>query len=116
MRRSLGIVLAVFVLVLGAALPGEAHWRGGVWIGPVWGPGWWGPAYSYPYPYYSAPPVVIQQQPQEYVYQSRPQTGEQQYWYYCAESKAYYPYVKRCPSGWMKVIPTPQAGPPEEKE
>ena len=29
------------------------------------------------------------------------------YWYYCAESKAYYPYVKHCPAGWQRVAPQP---------
>ena len=29
------------------------------------------------------------------------------YWYYCAESSAYYPYVQQCPSGWQRVSPTP---------
>ena len=110
MKRSVAIILATLVLLLGYSLPGQAygHFRGGVYIGPGWGP-WWGPGYgySYPYPYYSPPPVVIQQAPQEYVQQPAPQPEEQQYWYYCQESKAYYPYVKKCPSGWMRVVPTP---------
>lgn len=102
MKKSLCLVFATLVLLLGYSLPGEAYWRGGIWIGP----GWWGPPYGYGYPYYPAPPVVIQQEPQEYINQSAPQP-EQQYWYYCAESKGYYPYVKNCPGGWMKVVPTP---------
>jgi hypothetical protein len=74
-------------------------------IGPGWGPGWWGPpAYPY-YPYYSyypAPPVVVEQQPQGYVQQNQP---ESDYWYYCQNPEGYYPYVKSCPGGWMKVVP-----------
>jgi hypothetical protein len=27
------------------------------------------------------------------------------YWYYCAESQTYYPYVANCPSPWMLVTP-----------
>jgi len=80
-----------------------------VWIGPGWGWGWgWDPFYypyySYPY-YYNQAPVVIQQ-PQEYVL---PETSSQEpaYWYYCKESNGYYPYVKRCPGGWLRVVPTP---------
>ena len=120
MKRSVIILLATLVLLLGYSLPGEAHFRGGVWIGPVWGPGWWGAPYGYGYPYgypyYSAPPVVIQQEPQEYVQQPAAQQPEQQYWYFCTEAKAYYPYVKKCPSGWMRVVPTPSPAPPQGKE
>jgi hypothetical protein len=125
MKKSLAIVLGALVLLLGYSLPGQAHFRGGVWIGPGWGPGWWGApygygygyGYGYPYPY-AAPPVVIQQQPQEYVHQPAPaaQPEQQSYWYYCSEAKAYYPYVKKCPGGWMKVVPTPAQTPPEEGE
>ena len=28
------------------------------------------------------------------------------YWYYCASSRTYYPYVTACPEGWMQVVPT----------
>ena len=124
MKRSVAIILATLVLLLGYSLPGEAHFRGGVWIGPGWGwgPGWWGPPYApygYGYPYYSAPPVIIQQEPQEYVQQPAARQ-EQQYWYYCNEAKGYYPYVKKCPGGWMKVVPTPapapNGAPPDGKE
>jgi len=91
---------------------GYGHGHGGghfnVWLGPVWG---WDPFFYpyysyYPYPYYSQPPVVIEQQPQEYILPEQPKQ-ETQYWYYCSESKTYYPYVKSCPGGWMKVVPTP---------
>lgn len=92
--------------------------RGGVsiWLEPAWGPRWWGPYYNpYYYPYYPEPPVIIEQRPEIYV-QPSPQTEQQSvYWYYCLESKAYYPYVKKCPGGWLKVVPTPPSpasGPP----
>lgn len=96
---------------------GGSSWRGSIWIGPGWGgwAPWWGSAYypyrypySYPYyPYYSEPPVVIQQQPPVYV------QPEQQYWYYCQNPEGYYPYVKYCPGGWLKVVPST---PPDAKE
>jgi hypothetical protein len=110
MKKSLVVILATVVLLLGYSLPGEARFRGGVWIDP-WGP-WWGApyGYGYGYPYYSAPPVIIQQQPQEYVQQPAAQP-EQQYWYYCSDAKTYYPYVKKCPGGWMRVVPTPAPTP-----
>jgi hypothetical protein len=67
------------------------------------------PYYAY-YPYYyPAPAVAVEQQPQEYA-----DSGEQQsdYWYYCQDPQGYYPYVKSCPGGWMKVVP--QTTPPQQ--
>jgi hypothetical protein len=96
---------------------GGSSWRTSIWIGPGWGgwTPWWGPAYypyRYPYyypnyPYYPEPPVVIQQQPPVYV------QPEEQYWYYCQNPEGYYPYIKKCPGGWLKVVPST---PPDEKE
>ena len=31
----------------------------------------------------------------------------QQWWYYCAESAAYYPHVRYCPSGWARTPAMP---------
>jgi len=75
----------------------------------------WGYPYAYPYaypyyaPYYSAP-YVIQQQPSVYVEQPQAQPAQPPagYWYYCAETRAYYPYVKECAAGWERVAPQPQ--------
>jgi hypothetical protein len=80
-------------------VPGpQFYWRGTLVMGP------W-----YTYGYYSAPPVVIQQQPPVYV-QQEPEAPY--YWYYCQDSQAYYPYVKTCPGGWMKVVP--EVSPPQQ--
>ncbi|MGO9015227.1 MAG: hypothetical protein ACLQF0_09630 [Dissulfurispiraceae bacterium] len=94
---------------------GHGGFRGGVWIGPGWDPWWdawwWGPPYDY-YPYYdgytpyydyAAPPFYVQQ-PQQYIQQA-PQQEEQSYWYFCGYPQGYYPYVKKCSGGWMKVVP-----------
>jgi hypothetical protein len=51
------------------------------------------------------PPVYLQQEPHQ---------EEQGYWYYCRDSQTYYPYVKECPTGWMKVVPAPS--PPKQEE
>jgi hypothetical protein len=68
------------------------------WYSPwVVGPGPW-----YPYGYYAAPPVVIQQQPPVYV---QPEQQEENYWYYCQNPQGYYPYIRSCQDGWMKVVP-----------
>ena len=83
---------------------------GGWWPGIFWG----GLALAglpwYPYNYYPQPSTVVQQ-PQVYV---QPQQQDDYYWYYCENPKGYYPYVSRCPSGWMKVVPNanPQTAPP----
>ena len=130
MKKAICFVFVVIVLFIANALPGYAaghgyghggghfSFRGGVWIGPGWGgwgPWWWGsPVYPYYYPYYySEPPVVMQEQPPVYV-QPPPQPEEQYYWYFCPDAKNYYPYVKQCPRGWLKVVPLQT--PPDWKE
>ena len=124
MKTLARIIIATMVVLLLGAMPGAGvnarHFGHGPRVGvSLWlGPGWWGP-YYYPsyYPYYpTEPPIVIQQQPDVYV-QPAPQAEEQQsYWYYCKEPQGYYPYVRQCPNGWMKVVPsppTPSSLPPE---
>lgn len=83
----------------------------GFWFGPGWWPSYY-PSYYYPYYYPPSPPVVVEQ-PEVYV-QPVPREQQQLYWYYCKEPQGYYPYVKECPSGWMKVVPTPPAPDKEE--
>lgn len=115
--------ILAFVLVLMGVLAAEPAfaWGGhprvrlGVYVGvPLVGLGYpyYYPNYYYP-PYYPSPGVV-QQQPPVYVEQGSPaqaqpqqQQQSQGYWYYCAGSRAYYPYVKECPAGWQRVAPQP---------
>jgi hypothetical protein len=59
------------------------------------------PAYYYPPP---PPPEYIEQAP-EAALQS------QQYWYYCPDTRAYYPYVSECAGGWQRVLPNTQSPP-----
>jgi hypothetical protein len=86
-------------------------------LGPWWP---WYPAYPYYYPYYPyyaydpyyapASAAAVEQQPEQYA-----DSGQQQsdsYWYYCQDPQGYYPYVKSCPGGWMKVVP--QTTPPQQ--
>jgi hypothetical protein len=47
---------------------------------------------------------VTRQEPETYI-QKEPQSGDAQYWFYCKDPEGYYPYVKKCPKGWLKVIP-----------
>jgi hypothetical protein len=68
------------------------------------------PHYAYPYPPYAYPaPIVVQQPPTVYIEQEpAPQVQQPTgYWYYCADARAYYPYVRECPGGWQRVSPQP---------
>ena len=47
---------------------------------------------------YAQPPAPVAAQPQ------------QSWWYYCAQSQAYYPYVNQCAGGWQRVSPQPPGG------
>ncbi|MGD9226626.1 MAG: hypothetical protein PVF26_09015 [Desulfobacterales bacterium] len=99
----------------------SAHYKTG--HGHGWRhPGWWGhrsgwrhhhrgPHFYWrgsfvipwhPYGYHPPPPVIIQQQPPVYV---QPEQPEENYWYYCPDPQGYYPYIRNCESGWMKVVP-----------
>jgi hypothetical protein len=86
--------------------------RGGGGVG--WG--WWAPlgvvggaALLVPYgtPYYPPPEVALEQSLEE----AQPNQQELAYWYYCPNPEGYYPYVKSCPIGWMRVIA--DANPPD---
>lgn len=129
MKRLLLAVGVIFLVLLAGVLTADARdrhhrsWRGGVILGPVWTP-WWGPypysypysypyAYPYAYPYgYREPSIVIERDSTEY-FQRDDESEDEYYWYYCKNPKGYYPYVKRCPDGWEKVLPTP---PPSDRK
>jgi hypothetical protein len=102
-------LLAASILVLGAALPAVAHSR--VFFGFNFGVPLYPAPYYYPPPaYYYPPPVVVAPSaPPVYIEQSQPSSAPQgdYFWYYCPDSKAYYPYVKECPSPWQRVSPRP---------
>jgi hypothetical protein len=106
------VALSAIVLAILASAPALAghsggHVRFGVFIGgPIypWYP--WG--YPY-YPYYPYYPPAAPATPPTYIEQGETQQ-QQGYWYYCAASKTYYPYVKECPAGWQRVVPQPRPG------
>jgi len=69
------------------------------------------PMYRYfPAPIYA--PVIAPASPPVYIErgdaQPGPSTGD--WWYYCADSKAYYPYVKECAREWQPVAAEPRTG------
>ena len=81
---------------------GHHHHRGGVSVGLAVGPYWgWGPLH---YPYYHTPIVIERQPPPVYIEQTPPAPAEN-YWYYCQSPSGYYPHVKECPEGWLRVLP-----------
>lgn len=92
------------VVVRGHGFVGPRHFFGPrVFVGPVFvGPAFV-PLYYPPAIVYSSPVVVEQPAP---VYAP----PDPQYWYYCPDSRTYYPYTQQCPSGWLQVVPSP-AGP-----
>jgi outer membrane protein OmpA-like peptidoglycan-associated protein len=111
---------------------GGGYYSGG-YGGPYWGSSWYYPFYypyyySYDYPYYypyyspyyypySYPysysyPYTVPSTPQEYVEppQSESPPEPSNVWYYCPQSKKYYPYVRECPGGWQTVPAEPPSG------
>jgi hypothetical protein len=108
-------VLMLSAVLLGAAASAPAFaWHGSVRFGVVVGAPfypWYYPPYYY-YPPYPYAPVAAPAAPTTYIEQGGAQSAPSQrssYWYYCEASKTYYPYVKECPAGWMRVVP--QAAP-----
>ena len=119
---------------------GDGYWYGG-WGWPYFGLGVAAgailsyPYYSYPYyPYYSypyydpyvyapaySPRVIYRQRGDAYTDEegySEPATTRSSSggtWYYCRQSNAYYPYVKRCSGGWEKVPAIPPSSGPEDR-
>lgn len=74
------------------------------------GLGWEVPYYDYPGTVYvyPEPPDVVEIAPPAAVAPAPPAGQQnQQYWYYCASAKAYYPYVKECPETWQLVPAAP---------
>jgi len=120
MKRFMKISVAVVAVLMACAAPGQAErFHGGGHGGWGWGPavgvgllglGLWEmsrPYYDYPYYSYPAPVVIQQPAAEVYVQPAPQQPAEMSYWYYCQNPQGYYPYVRQCPGGWMKVVPSP---------
>jgi hypothetical protein len=63
------------------------------------------PYYGYPSYYQRALPstqiVYVQRE------EIKPVQPQANYWHYCRNPEGYYPYVKKCPEGWLQVAPQP---------
>jgi len=116
--RTIKATIISGLIMLGTITSGAAfawhhhhgHVRFGVYIGaPAF---WYSPPPYYYYPYY--PPVVaVPASPPVYVERGsagREDQSSDAYWYYCADSRTYYPYVRECPGGWQRVVPQPPPG------
>jgi hypothetical protein len=106
-------VLFAVAGVVATTEPAMAHGRSHVSVGVGFGFGYpyWGGPWGYPPPYYYYPAPIVVQQPVTYVEQN-PQAvsapaADAGWWYYCDQSRGYYPYVRECPGGWQRVPPTP---------
>ncbi len=99
-----------------AASSAFAHGRGRVHFGLHFG----FPLYPYAYPFSYYYPAPVYHYPPSYsvrvapsappVWVERDDAGREDaasWWYYCAQSRGYYPYVKSCPGGWERVPPAP---------
>ncbi len=125
---KLALIFALFgaTVASSAAWADHGHYRGhsgvrfGVVIGSPWGWPYYQPGpYYYPERYYSEGPYYRPYYPPQVVVQPAPVYVErtdlsvappaQNYWYYCAAAKGYYPYVRECPGGWQPVAPQPSA-------
>ncbi|MBC7781853.1 MAG: hypothetical protein H7125_17295 [Proteobacteria bacterium] len=104
---------------------GHGGGRIGIYLGgPLFAPSYYPPPY-----YYAYPPTVYVQPAAPTVYversdlqaplppaphsappqsaQAAPTPPQAADWYFCAESNAYYPYVRECASTWQRVAPQP---------
>ena len=94
------------IVFLLAILASESAFAGGrVAIGVSFG---FPLGYYAPPPYYYYPAPVVVSRPVTYIERREVARASTDWWYYCEQSRSYYPYVKSCPGGWQKVEPTPQ--------
>jgi hypothetical protein len=88
--------------LIGSAIVYDMHRPQTVYVQPA--P--YAPVYTPAYvPTYA--PGYVQDYAQGYAPSVSPPSA--QYWYFCAATNAYYPYVRSCPSGWQPVPTTPPA-------
>ncbi|RCS58250.1 hypothetical protein [Parvibium lacunae] len=130
LARKLSVVIAATLCCLGLVLPNSSHAHGrvGFYVGinaghpayyggygyrPYYQPYYWGPSYYAPI-YYTPPvttTVIVPPEPTVYVQRpverTAPPVATQQYWYFCRESQAYYPYVQQCTGPWQPVAAMP---------
>ena len=123
MDKIKAALLAVTLLSTGAAsTDADAHGRRyrssvGIFVGvPLFYPSYhYFPRY-HAYPRYYYPPAVVVAVPASPVYieqaqggapsVSSPAQGSAAYWYFCRDTRTYYPYVQQCATPWEQVMPS----------
>jgi len=126
MKTSIKVVGALVLMVSGTLASGAAmadhhdrhghgggHVRFGISIGiPIFASGFYpAPVYSYPAPAYTYAAPAYSYPAPAYTYPAPAYTYPTiaaplppvDNWYYCAASRAYYPYIDECPGGWLRV-------------
>jgi hypothetical protein len=73
---------------------GSTAFFGSYWAGPAY---WLGQNIAFQ-------PV----EPVYYIERSEAELQTESAWFYCENDAAYYPYVTKCPTGWVKVAPPTQ--------
>ena len=125
-RRRFAALSATALMLLGStfadARPRHRHYGGGravFFAAPIIAGAYLASRYYYPPTYYYPPAIYFPPSPPVYIEQPAPyavppqsqtQPQSQTYWYYCASSRAYYPHVQNCSSGWQRVAPQPPPG------
>ncbi|MFL6571404.1 MAG: hypothetical protein ACJ8G4_06610 [Burkholderiales bacterium] len=105
-------ILLLLAFASAPALAGGWHGHSRVIVGFNFGYPVYAPWYYYPPPAYYYPPAVYAP-PAPTTYVERSDVAEEApaqppaTWYFCRESNGYYPYVKQCPGGWMRVPAQP---------
>ncbi|MBU3625923.1 hypothetical protein ICN48_06710 [Polynucleobacter sp. JS-Safj-400b-B2] len=90
----------------------SGHWQHEIRDGRL---GWYwlvnGVYYPYQYPSYPSPYPYL---PSPYLEQSQPPAldepvmhSDHPRWFYCEDSKSYYPYIAFCNPGWKIITPVP---------
>ena len=128
--RIAKVVFSIAGLFVGMAASTASHAQhfrhGGPRVGVYLGGPAFGPRF-YPSPWYYGPygyphtTVVVPAAPITYVESGvvqasppmppppAPQVQPQgNWWYFCNDSKSFYPYVRECPTPWQLVAPQPQ--------
>jgi hypothetical protein len=127
-----GLVIGILAAGIVASTMGTSeawgHGRVFIGVGPYWGWGYgYAAPYGYPYPYaygypYGGyPGVTVVEQPRTYIQQPAaseapppavqapaPAPSEGPHWYYCPNSRDYYPNVPSCSEPWVRVPARPQ--------